>query len=132
MVRFRAMLREHGLTEQQWRVLRAVQAIGRPEVSELAQATFLLPPSLSRILPDLQGRNLLTIDPHMADQRRKVVRITAAGQALMEEIAPRSEAIYSEIHRRVGADEMSELEALLLRIEAKLGTETAPNEDGRR
>lgn len=121
MTRFRAMLREHGLTEQQWRVLRAVQAIGRPEVSELAQATFLLPPSLSRILADLQRRKLLTTALHPADQRRKVVRVTRAGQGKIDEIAPRSEAIYREISGRVGADEVSELAGLLVRMEAKLG-----------
>ena len=48
MRHFRASLRQHGLTEQQWRILRALAAIDTIEVTELARAAFLLGPSLSR------------------------------------------------------------------------------------
>ncbi len=53
---FRPGLRSHGVTEQQWRILRALAHAGPMEVTELAEATFLLAPSLSRILPDLEKR----------------------------------------------------------------------------
>ena len=49
---FRPGLRSRGVTEQQWRILRALAHAGPLEVTELADATFLLGPSLSRILPD--------------------------------------------------------------------------------
>ena len=50
MRQFRPSLREHGLTEQQWRILRALAAVDTIEVTELARTAFLLGPSLSRIL----------------------------------------------------------------------------------
>ena len=53
MRRFRPGLRGHGVTEQQWRILRALAHSGPLEVSQLADATCLLAPSLSRILPDM-------------------------------------------------------------------------------
>ena len=56
MRHFRASLRQHNITEQQWRVLRALAEVRKIEVTELAHATFLLPPSLSRILRDLEQR----------------------------------------------------------------------------
>src|SRR5215468_2519264 len=59
MSRFRPALRIHGVTEQQWRILRALAHSGPLEVSELAEATFLLAPSLSRILPDMEARQLI-------------------------------------------------------------------------
>src|SRR5215475_11490407 len=58
MRRFRPSLRGHGVTEQQWRILRALAHGGPLEVSALAEATYLLAPSLSRILPDMEARNL--------------------------------------------------------------------------
>src|SRR3954467_14591331 len=52
MRQFRPSLREHGLTEQQWRILRALAAIDSIEVTELARTAFVLGPSLSHILCD--------------------------------------------------------------------------------
>src|SRR5438552_16034721 len=59
MRQFRPSLRGHGLTEQQWRILRALAAIDAIEVTELARTAFLLGPSLSRILRDLEARHLI-------------------------------------------------------------------------
>src|SRR6478609_2079743 len=59
MRHFRPSLRAHDLTEQQWRILRALAASGEIEVTELARVAFLLGPSLSRILRDLEGRKLI-------------------------------------------------------------------------
>ena len=56
MRQFRPSLRNHGLTEQQWRILRALTAVDTIEVTELARVAFLLGPSLSRILRDLEAR----------------------------------------------------------------------------
>ena len=48
MRRFRPSLAEHGLTEQQWRVLRALASADQPiEVSVLAERTALLAPSVT-------------------------------------------------------------------------------------
>ena len=59
MRQFRPSLRHHGLTEQQWRILRALAAVETIEVTELARIAFLLGPSLSRILRDLEARQLI-------------------------------------------------------------------------
>src|SRR6201995_5147534 len=59
MRQFRPSLRQHGLTEQQWRILRALAAIDAVEVTELVRTAFLLGPSLSRILRDLEKRRLI-------------------------------------------------------------------------
>src|SRR6201982_2692041 len=59
MRQFRPSLRNHGLTEQQWRILRALTSVDEIEVTELAHVAFLLGPSLSRILRDLEARPLI-------------------------------------------------------------------------
>ena len=77
MRQFRPSLRHHGLTEQQWRILRALAAVETIEVTELARTAFLLGPSLSRILRDLEARQLIERRVAEADQRRAVVSISA-------------------------------------------------------
>src|SRR6201986_5651230 len=70
MRQFRPSLRNHGLTEQQWRILRALSAVEAIEVTELARVAFLLGPSLSRILRDLEARDLIDRRTAKADLRR--------------------------------------------------------------
>jgi len=88
MRQFRPSLRNHGLTEQQWRILRALTTVDAIEVTELARVAFLLGPSLSRILRDLEARDLIERRAAKADLRRGVVSISARGLKLIEAVAP--------------------------------------------
>ncbi|MBR1218256.1 homoprotocatechuate degradation operon regulator HpaR [Bradyrhizobium sp. U87765 SZCCT0131] len=120
MRQFRPSLRDHGLTEQQWRILRALTSIEQMEVSELARATYLLGPSLSRILRDLEGRQLIQRRSPESDLRRGIVSLTPAGVALIDVVAPISEAIYAEITRRYGARKLEALHEMLRELEGEL------------
>jgi homoprotocatechuate degradation regulator HpaR len=120
MRHFRPSLRDHGLTEQQWRILRALAAIDAIEVTELARVAFLLGPSLSRILRDLEARRLIERKIAKADLRRGVVSISASGLRLMEAVAPSSEAIYAAISKRYGAGKLAELQKMLHALEGSL------------
>lgn len=118
---FRPGLRSHGVTEQQWRILRALAQRGPMEVTELAEATFLLAPSLSRILPDLEMRGLVGRRPVNTDLRRSVVSLEMQGLRLIAEHAPYSEQMYARIAKRFGADKLTRLLRLLHELEASLG-----------
>ena len=127
MRQFRPSLRDHGLTEQQWRILRALAAVDAIEVTELARVAFLLGPSLSRILHDLEARHLIERRVVKADQRRGLVAISAKGVRLIGTVAPSSEAIYAAISRRYGARKLRELQDMLHELE---GTLSVLNEKG--
>ena len=120
MRQFRPSLRQHDLTEQQWRILRALAAIEAIEVTELARTAFLLGPSLSRILRDLDARGLIERKTAKTDLRRGVVSISEKGLKLMEVVAPSSEAIYAAITRRYGASKLAELQDMLRTLETSL------------
>ena len=120
MRQFRPSLRNHGLTEQQWRILRALTAVDTIEVTELARVAFLLGPSLSRILRDLEARDLIERRTAEADLRRGVVSISPKGMKLIEGVAPTSEAIYAEITNRYGARKLAELQDMLGELERGL------------
>jgi homoprotocatechuate degradation regulator HpaR len=117
MRQFRPSLRDHDLTEQQWRILRALASVDTIEVTELARVAFLLGPSLSRILRDLEARHLIEREVAKADQRRGLVSISAKGLKLIETVAPSSEAIYAAITRRYGARKLRELQDMLHELE---------------
>jgi homoprotocatechuate degradation regulator HpaR len=120
MRQFRPSLRNHGLTEQQWRILRALTAVDTIEVTELARVAFLLGPSLSRILRDLEARDLIERRTAKADLRRGEVSISSKGLKLIEAVAPTSEAIYAEITSRYGARKLAELQDMLAELERGL------------
>jgi homoprotocatechuate degradation regulator HpaR len=120
MRQFRPSLRNHGLTEQQWRILRALTAVDTIEVTELARVAFLLGPSLSRILRDLEARDLIERRTAEADLRRGVVSISPKGLKLIEAVAPTSEAIYAEITSRYGTRKLAELQDMLGELERSL------------
>ena len=50
MERFRPLLLAHGVTEQQWRVLRVLKEAEETDASDLADAASILAPSLSRTI----------------------------------------------------------------------------------
>ena len=100
---FRAHLARHDLTEQRWRVLRALSedpSTGGPtlDVGEVAERTFLLGPSLSRAL----------------------LSLTDAGRDLVATVAPESESIYATIEERFGADRLAHLLSDLHELEDAL------------
>jgi homoprotocatechuate degradation regulator HpaR len=130
MRQFRPSLRNHGLTEQQWRILRALTAVDAIEVTELARVAFLLGPSLSRILRDLEARHLIERRAAKADLRRGVVSISAKGLKLIEAVAPTSETIYAAITKIYGARKLAELQDMLSALEDSLsGLEVAGADD---
>ena len=115
MARFRPLIAEHDLTEQQWRVLRAL-ADGEAEAldaTELAARSVIMTPSLTRILRTLEDRGLIERAKANGDGRRWEIGLTAEGRAVFDAIAPHSEAAYKAIERTVGREKLERLLALL-------------------
>ena len=123
MERFRPHLRRHGVTEQQWRVLRALSSVERITAGALAGLTVLSAPSLSRILRDLLGRKLIVRKGSRTDLRSSWVSLSAAGWALLDEAAPESEAAYLAIEKMVGRARLATLYRILDDLPGRLGAE---------
>lgn len=110
MNHFRPLLAEHDLTEQQWRVLRALNAApDAVDVRALINATSLLAPSLTRILANFEERELIdrSLDP--SDQRRSIIALSKSGRAVVRTVAPSSEAIYAMIETKFGTERLGAL-----------------------
>jgi len=120
MERFRPNLRENSLTDQQWRVLRALFEHGKKDLGELSSMCCLLKPSVTRIIRSMEKRSLLEkrLDSH--DHRRTIVSITAIGRDLIHRVGPNSELIYQDIAVALGSDELDDLYRKLDTLIAKL------------
>ena len=103
MAYFRPMLHRFGMTDQQWRVLRAV-ASGINDFAELAQATHIQPASLSRMLITLQNRGWTTRAISNRDRRQRTVTMTTDGWALFQEASHETEAIYARLEADLSAN----------------------------
>lgn len=123
MRRFRPMLQRHGLSDQQWRVIRALAEAEALDIAALSARCLIHPASLSRILPRLDADGLISRRSNAEDARRVAVRLTAAGRRLHEEISPRAERIYAEIGRAIGSERLRVLEEALAHLDLVLQEE---------
>lgn len=97
MSRFRPHLRSHGVTDQQWRILRVLAEQQQVELLELSARCLIRPQSLSRTVPALVDRGLVNRELHPDDGRRALVSLTPAGHELFETMADESARIYSQL-----------------------------------
>lgn len=120
MRHFRPSLQAAGLTEQQWRTLRALSGVDEIEATGLAASTCLLAPSLSRILRDLEQRRLIHRRADPKDGRAALISLTATGWAALNEVGAQSEAVYRAIELRLGSARLNRLMEALADIESDL------------
>ena len=120
MRKFTPALREHGLSPQQWRVIRVLVEAPELDATELAESSALLLPSLSRILQNLERRGLVRRRTSDDDQRKSMISITPGGRALFEALSPVNEARYAHITERFGYGKLELLYELLDELVEKL------------
>lgn len=114
----RPLLRRHDLTEQQWRVLRTLSTVEAMETTELARAAFIRPPSLSRILRDLEQKGRVARRSHPADQRVVQVSLRPEGRELIALVQPAVAAIGARVGELYGRERLEQLRGLLQALEA--------------
>jgi homoprotocatechuate degradation regulator HpaR len=113
MSHFRPMLSAHDMTEQQWRVIRILAEQDTVDASEMADKAFILAPSLTRIIRSLEERGIIAKLKDANDGRRVLLKITPAGLAIINEVAPESRMIYERLETHFGAEKIDLLLDLL-------------------
>lgn len=113
MAPIRPMLREAGVTEQQWRVLRVLNDTGPLDPTSLAHAALLYAPSVTRIIKDLSDRGFVTREIDANDRRRAIVALAPIGAALLRDTARHTAATLADYRKRFGAKRLDALMAEL-------------------
>ncbi|WP_439890954.1 homoprotocatechuate degradation operon regulator HpaR [Ralstonia sp. 25C] len=113
MAGFRPLLREHGLSEQQWRVLRTLNDMGDMEPNQLADACLILSPSLTRMLAAMAESEMIVRTRSAVDQRRQVISLTPKSREFIAKVEPQVDAEYARIEALLGRARLDELYAIL-------------------
>jgi homoprotocatechuate degradation regulator HpaR len=113
MAHTRPGLREHGLSDQQWRVLRVLGEHGEVETGRVAREAFILGPSLTGVLTRMERDGLIRRARDAADQRRTVVDLTAKGLTAVAKLSHSIEAHYAFMEESLGKQKLTRLYALL-------------------
>ena len=100
---FRPLLNEHGVTEQQWRIVRALLEKGPLEPRQIVSLCRISSPSLAGVLARMDELGLVTRERLDHDQRRVLVTPTARSRSLAASMAPRVEAVYAAMEASLGA-----------------------------
>ena len=113
MLRTRPSLREHGLSDQQWRVLRVLGEHGMVETGRVAREAYILGPSLTGVLARMERDGLVRRERDPADQRRTVVEATAKGIKMVERLSHSVEGHYRWLEKSLGKQKLAQLYQLL-------------------
>ena len=118
MAQFRPILNHHGVTEQQWRVIRALLAHGPLEPRQLCEQCQISSPSIVGVLLRMEDAGWVDRQRMADDQRRVRVSVTAKGRQLGRRMIPAIEARYASIEQQVGVKTLQQaydvLDALLV------------------
>jgi homoprotocatechuate degradation regulator HpaR len=136
MLHTRPSLREHGLSDQQWRVLRVLgEHADEPagiETGRVAREAYLLGPSLTGVLTRMARDGLIERQRCPQDARRTVVRATRAGLDKVQALSQTIEAHYIWMERQLGKARLTALYELLdkvIALEASEAGAIEPTED---
>ena len=113
MAHTRPSLRVHGLSDQQWRVLRVLGELGTVETGRVAREAYILGPSLTGVLTRMERDGLITRERDRSDQRRTVVAATAKGRKLVDKLSLAIESHYAWMENALGKDKLTQLYQLL-------------------
>lgn len=109
MGKMRRILNHHGLTEQQWRIIRELSEQESMEQWQICEACQIISPSLAGVLARMEETQLVTRSRVDSDQRRIMVSLTAKSRTLVSAIAPLIEHQYAYIESAVGTDTVQHL-----------------------
>ncbi len=133
MAHTRPSQRQHGLSDQQWRVLRVLGEHAHDpagiETGRVAREAYLLGPSLTGVLSRMERDGLITRGRCPEDARRTVVRATAQGLEKVQALSQTIEAHYSWMEQQLGKAKLGQLYALLDEMIALEAPETETPEE---
>ncbi|CRM29489.1 MULTISPECIES: homoprotocatechuate degradation operon regulator HpaR [Pseudomonas] len=110
---FRPSLNEHGLTEQQWRIIRILEQHGELEIYQLAELACILKPSMTGVLVRMETAGMVHRRKAEQDQRRVLVTLADKGKASFESMSHCMEANYQRLQEQLGEEKLQTLLGLL-------------------
>ncbi|WP_280347873.1 MarR family winged helix-turn-helix transcriptional regulator [Pseudomonas sp. BN414] len=101
-----------GVNVAQYSLLKNLARLDQPSITSLADALGLDRSTLGRNLKVLEGKGLVQLEGG-EDQRNRLVSLTAAGQASLDEALRAWEQVQVQLGQRMGLEKRAALMALL-------------------
>ena len=121
MAEFRPILHTHGVTEQQWRIVRALLMHGPLEPRQLCERCQISSPRIVGVPQRMEEAGLVERERMAEDQRRVLVSATARSRQLGRRMIPAIEERYAAIEQRVGVQTLRQAYDVLDALLAALG-----------
>jgi MarR family transcriptional regulator, organic hydroperoxide resistance regulator len=112
--------RSFDVTPQMWRILVTLQAKDGYSLGHLAEITLIEQSHLSRLIDTMENDRLVKRQAQNRDRRIRLVKITAKGQSLFEDLLPIVMSQYDKILAGFDKQEISKLMEFLGRLRVNL------------
>lgn len=115
-IHFTRMFREHGITVQQYNVLRILQGAAGPlPCLEVASRMITVVPAITGLLDRLEQAGLVTRDRSKSDRRVVLVALSAEGRRLLRGLDAPVDQLHRDLLGHMKPEEMRQLVALVTR-----------------
>jgi DNA-binding MarR family transcriptional regulator len=111
----------YSLNIAQWRVLAWLSQHEVLTAKQIREATRMDKARVSRAVQSLVERELISRSPNSQDQRAHHLRLTATGQALLEELLPEAQAWEADLLTALSAGDRTALLNAMSKLERALG-----------
>jgi DNA-binding MarR family transcriptional regulator len=115
----RAYETRYGLKVAEWRLIAVLAETEGLTQQAIVERTVMDKVTVSRAVQGLMERRLAQRAPHPKDARSHLVSLTAEGKALHAEVAPIALATERRLIEGLSAEEVAELERLLVWVERR-------------
>jgi homoprotocatechuate degradation regulator HpaR len=129
---FRPVLKQFSLTEQQWRIIRALNDHPHQEMEagQIAKVCCILSPSLTGVLERMERDTLIRRSRDAADQRKVIVGLTPQSRALVKRMSPLVDEQYRLLEERIGVQTLDQAYRLLDKLIDRLPGDDVSQADG--
>src|SRR5256885_13735605 len=121
---FRPVLNAHGITEQQWRIVRLLLEVPALEPRQIGELCAISSPSMAGVLERMEQAGYIARRRVEHDQRRVLISLTAKSRGLAAQMAPEIDATYRRIEKSLGQELSARLYETLDLVLEKLPAES--------
>jgi DNA-binding MarR family transcriptional regulator len=119
--RLAEVLKAHGATVEEWRVLSFLSDDAGHTMTEIAEFALLQAPTLTKVVDRMVSANLVLRRPDQVDRRRVLVFPSERGRQLVRQWTAQVRGELNELVSVVGQEELALLRALLVTVSGRLG-----------
>lgn len=110
---------EHAISVTEWRVLAVLGGSPAQTASDLTRKTAMDKVAIHRAVKSLVAKNLLQRHPDTSDRRRHPLRLTPAGQTILDTIIPKACAFERELLQALEPRETRALDRIIEKLTKK-------------